>query len=209
MKLPVPGNLYFVGRNYVKHIEELNNERPEQPLIFTKPVSSLMTSPAKVPYPPHTDSLHFEGEMVFSLPGDLADLKNRNSVLVGCGVDWTARDVQSVIKQKGLPWFQAKCFRGAAVVSSEAVAVSLDELAGLRIETWVDGVCRQKGGYAEKLFPLPELIAFLERTIDLDSGDLLYTGTPDGVAPVERESTIEVRLILNDNVLITCGCEVI
>lgn len=203
----LPRNLYFVGRNYAKHIEELQNERPERPLIFMKPLSCLSIE-AGISYPQHTNNLHFEGEMVFVLPGGTVALRKQETVLVGCGLDWTARDVQNEIKQKGWPWFEAKCFAGSAVVSRQMVEVPLSRLGDLSIETWVNGELRQSGSYKDKLFPLVELVAFLESRVPLERGDLLFTGTPEGVAAVDRGASLTVRLMMEDRVLIDCKCEV-
>lgn len=203
-----PQNLYFVGRNYAKHIEELENERPDRPMIFSKPVSCLASCDSSIPYPCHSQSLHFEGEMVFRLPGGWDRIDRMDMIEVGCGLDWTARDVQSEIKKKGWPWFEAKCFRGAAVVSDDMVTLSLDQLSQLEIQTLVNGEERQHGRYVHTLFKLKELVHYLEQFVDICNGDLLFNGTPEGVAAVSPGSILEVRLTLQGDLLTTCRCEV-
>lgn len=203
-----PQNLYFVGRNYAKHIEELENERPDRPLIFSKPVSCLTSSDSLIPYPRHSQSLHFEGEMIFRLPGGWDEIERMGMIEAGCGLDWTARDVQNEIKKKGWPWFEAKCFRAAAVVSDEMVQLPLDQLPQLEIQTLVNGEERQHGRYVHTLFKLRALVHHLEQLVNVCNGDLLFTGTPEGVAAVDPGAILEVRLILHGDLLTTCRCEV-
>jgi len=200
-------NMYFVGRNYVAHIRELQNERPDRPLIFIKPVSCAVFD-GPVSRPPHTDDLHYEGEMVFVLPGNSQALAETDHLAVGCGIDFTARDVQSRIKKKGWPWFEAKCFRGSAVLSRTFGQVPITQLENLFIETWVNGEQRQSGSYRQKLFPLPELVHHLDTLVDIQEGDLLFTGTPAGVGPVQPGDRIQVRLLLQDTVIAETTCEV-
>ena len=200
-------NLYFVGRNYVRHIEELNNERPDRPLIFCKPASCLGID-ADISYPGHTRQLHFEGEMVFSIPDGKWPTSDDGVVYAGCGIDFTARDVQDDVKSRGWPWFEAKCFRNAAVVCRQFVPVRIGDLEKLRVETYINGDLRQKGEYQQKLFPLPELVHHLNRFADLAEGDLLFTGTPAGVGAVNPGDRIVVKLKSPENDLCQVCCEV-
>ncbi len=201
-------NLYFVGRNYLKHIDELSNQKPEHPLIFTKPLSCACKDSA-IPYPPHTRELQFEGEMVFALPGALEQFNEKDEVLVGCGIDFTARDVQSEIKGKGWPWFEAKCFRGSAVVSKQFAVIPRNRLKDLAVETRVNGVLRQKGHYLQTIFPLEELIRHLDSLVEIKANDILFTGTPAGVGPVQTGDRIEVHLLLQEMKLTESLCEVV
>ena len=201
-------NIYFVGRNYVKHIEELRNKQPEHPLIFVKPVSCAITS-GSIPYPIHTQNLHFEGEMVFLLPGPSSVLSDIDHFWVSCGIDFTARDVQSRIKKEGWPWFEAKCFRGSAVISRTFVQVSRNQLSNLRVETWVNGEQRQAGEYNQTIFSLPSLVQHLEFLVEIQENDILFTGTPSGVGEVQPHDRIEVRLFLDGIRLTEKLCEVV
>ncbi len=200
-------NLYFVGRNYIQHVEELANDRPEHPLIFTKPVSCASLS-SSVPYPSHTKELHFEGEMVFVLPGSLKIYHSENEILVGCGIDFTARDIQTIIKGKGWPWFEAKCFRGSAVLSSQFVLIPVNQLEKLCIETWINGQRRQVGYYSQTLFSLPDLIRHLDSLVEIEANDILFTGTPEGVGTVQTGDRIEVCLLFDGSELMKTVCEV-
>ncbi len=200
-------NLYFVGRNYVEHIEELKNEQPEHPLFFIKPVSCANHS-GHIGYPAHTNSLHFEGEMVFVLPGSFEKLTENGQVLVGCGIDFTARDVQARIKEKGWPWFEAKCFRGSAIISDTFIQVPLNLLSELTIETWINGERRQHGCYSQTIFSLPDLVRHLESLVEIRENDILFTGTPSGVGTVHVQDKIQVLLLLNGSKLTEVICEV-
>jgi len=201
-------NLYFVGRNYVEHAEELGNERPTEPLIFTKPLSCVATSGEGIPYPSHSHALHYEGEMVFVLP-EHGHFSGKNpKILAGCGIDFTARDIQAGLKKKGWPWFAAKCFRGSAVVSSEFTSIPVEFLPHLSIETWINGEKRQHGRYTDKIFSVPVLAGSLEKLVNIGTHDVLFTGTPAGVGKVVPGDKIEVRLLIENRVLMQTTCEV-
>lgn len=203
----VPENIYFVGRNYVGHISELKNQRPKRPLIFSKP-RSCVRSDGAISYPKHTKELHFEGEMVF-LFGVGNSFFDGEFVLVGCGIDFTARDVQSELKNKGWPWFEAKCFEGSAAMSKEFTILPEALLPDLTIETYVNGFKRQSGRYDETIFHLEVLENYLRGLVSLKKGDALYTGTPAGVAPLQKGDRVEVRLTLDGSHLLSkLSCEV-
>ena len=195
------GNLYFVGRNYVEHAKELNNEVPTKPLIFTKPIS-VISKDGKLPYPKHSKEVHFEGEMVFKY-------NKGGKFLVSCGIDYTARDIQADIKKKGWPWFEAKCFQGSAVIGNIFVEVSKDDLAKLEIETYLNGELRQKGNYGQKIFKVDFLFEYLSSLVPLYDGDLLFTGTPAGVGKVSPGDKLRVVLKLNGNIVSEVVSEVI
>ena len=201
-------NLYFVGRNYAQHIEELSNRRPEHPLIFTKPLSCAC-SDGTIPYPAHTRELQFEGEMVFVLPGSLKQFNEKNEILVGCGIDFTARDVQTEIKGKGWPWFEAKCFRKSAVLSRQFAVIPKNYLQDLAVETRINGELRQQGHYSQTIFPLNDLIRHLDSLVEIRANDILFTGTPAGVGSVKIGDRVDVRLLLQGKKLTQSLCEVV
>jgi len=205
---PAVRNLYFIGRNYVKHAKELGNEQPAEPLVFTKPLSCLAKSGETVPYPAHSHSLHYEGEMVFVLPQGGRFSGDNPKILAGCGIDFTARDIQSELKKKGWPWFTAKCFRGSAVLCNSFISIPVARLPRLSVETWINGEMRQQGRYTEKLFPVPILTEHLAGLVDIGAGDVLFTGTPAGVGEVGPGDRIEVRLLFEGRVQIQSECEV-
>jgi len=199
-------NIYFVGRNYIEHVEELNNQKPEHPLIFNKPVSTIAQD-YKTPYPAHSSLLHFEGEMVFVLAQD-SDMAEDAELLVGSGIDFTARDVQNIAKVKGLPWFEAKSFRGSTVISNRFFKCRVTDFNHLSIQTTVNGTTRQKGSYTQKLFTLTDILTHLKRVVDIVDGDVLFTGTPSGVGEVKRGDVIEVALLFKSEIKTKLTCEV-
>jgi acylpyruvate hydrolase len=199
-------NIYFVGRNYIEHVEELNNLKPEYPLIFNKPVSTLAQD-YKIPYPAHSSLLHFEGEMVFVLARDTS-MAEDSEMLVGSGIDFTARDVQNLAKEKGWPWFEAKAFRGSTVISNRFFKCRVTDFKHLTIQTTVNGKIRQKGSYTQKLFPVTEILTHLKRVVDIGDGDILFTGTPSGVGEVKRGDRIEAALLFQNEIKTKLTCEV-
>ena len=182
-------NLYFVGRNYSEHAKELSNEVPDKPLIFCKPLSALSTD-GKLVLPDYSSEVHFEGEMVFRF-------STGGFYYVSCGIDYTARDVQSEIKKKGWPWFEAKCFKGSAVLNSNFVEVSKDQLEKLSIETYLNGELRQRGSYSQTIFKIDFLFDYLNKIIGFFEGDVVFTGTPAGVGKVKDGDILKVLLKLN------------
>ena len=186
-------NLYFVGRNYVEHAKELKNEVPDKPLIFCKPVSALSTD-GKLILPDYSNEIHFEGEMVFKFSTD-------GFYYVSCGIDYTARDVQNEIKKKGWPWFEAKCFKGSAVLNQDFFKVSKNELNLLSIETYLNGELKQKGNYTQTIFKIDFLFSYLSKVIGLSENDVIFTGTPVGVGKVNNGDILKVLLKLNGKVV--------
>ncbi len=182
-------NLYFVGRNYVKHVEELGNDIPKTPLIFTKPLSTISID-GNIHYPPHTKELHYEGEMVF--------IPKQNYYMVGCGIDYTARDVQRNAMKKGKPWFFAKCFRDSTVISNSFFKLKNDDLNHLKIETFVNGILKQRGVYKEKLFKIDEIVKYLNKFFEIGDKSGIFTGTPSGVGEVNIGDMVEVVLYFKD-----------
>ncbi|MBI5578305.1 MAG: fumarylacetoacetate hydrolase family protein [Deltaproteobacteria bacterium] len=199
-------NMYFVGRNYIEHVEELHNQKPEHPLIFNKPVSTIARD-YRIPYPAHSSLLHFEGEMVFVLARD-TDMAEGSEMLVGSGIDFTARDVQNIAKEKGWPWFEAKAFRGSTVISDHFFKCRVSDFKHLSIQTTVNGKIRQKGSYTQKLFSVADILTHLRRVVDIVNGDILFTGTPSGVGEVKRGDNIEAALLFQNEIKTKLTCEV-
>jgi 2-keto-4-pentenoate hydratase/2-oxohepta-3-ene-1,7-dioic acid hydratase in catechol pathway len=201
-------NLYFVGRNYLEHAKELNNEKPDKVLLFTKPISSLGKD-NKLCLPSHSVDVHFEGEMVFFISEQLKKIEDDTEIIAGCGLDFTARDVQAEAKSKGLPWFEAKCFKGSAVISDSFEVIKGKDLPNLEIKTIVNKKERQRGSYTDKMFKLEEITTRLNMLFDFTKGDLVFTGTPKGVGKVEKGDVLEVLLLLKGKVLTSLRCEVV
>lgn len=167
----IPSKVVCIGRNYVEHIEELNNEIPTQQVIFIKPNSSISNA---LCFNPH-DAVHFEGEITFLV-------HSGRLVGVGFGLDLTKREVQSELKSKGLPWERAKAFDQSALFS-EFVAFE-GELSGLTMELSINGQCVQKADYALMLNKPEQILKEVQSFLTFEDGDLLMTGTPKGVGVV-------------------------
>lgn len=189
-----------IGRNYTDHATELGNAVPSEPLFFFKPESAILHKDHPFAIPEWTGDCHFEVEVVVRMDRAAkwisADHAARCYTTVGLGIDFTARDVQSTLKAAGKPWEKAKAFDGSAVVSREFVP--LDDLGGniqdVHFSLLRNGEEVQVGHTADMLFPVDELIAHVSKFSTFKTGDLLFTGTPAGVGPVQSGDHLEGRL---------------
>ena len=181
--------IYCVGQNYAEHAREMGVTDRAVPVFFDKPADALTTA-SEVPYPPGTNNLHHEVELVVALRSGGRDLDSDQAerCIYGyaVGVDLTRRDLQAAAKKKGAPWTTAKGFDHSAPVSAirRPGPAGHPENAGIRLA--VNGVMRQQGNTAEMIWSVPEVIAGLSRLFELKAGDLVFTGTPAGVGPLER-----------------------
>lgn len=187
--------IFCIGRNYVEHAKELNNEVPEDPVIFMKAPTALLKDGTPLYYPDFTKELHYEGELVVKICKNGKKIAPRFAHKyyeeVSLGFDFTARDVQSKLKAKGLPWELAKSFDGAAALGSflhKDVAINADGQFHFTIEK--NGATVQRGNTGMMLFSIDTIISFLSQYFTLQKGDLIYTGTPAGVGPVEQGDTL-------------------
>jgi len=181
--------LICIGRNYVDHAKELNNAIPTEPVIFIKPETSLMHKSATFVIPDFTNDLHHEIELVIRLDKVGRSISERFAPkyysTIGLGIDFTARDIQAKLKEKGLPWEKAKAFDNAAIVSQEFIPLSeLNLENGLKFSLTNNGKLVQEGNSKDMLFNIDQLIVETSKYFTLKTGDLLYTGTPSGVAKV-------------------------
>ena len=183
-----PSKVVCVGRNYVEHIKELNNQIPEQPVIFIKPNSSITENLTSF----HQEPLHYEGELAFLYQGG-------NFVAVAFGLDLTKRGLQSELKSKGLPWERAKSFNGSALFSD---FVSFDDITSLSLSLDIDDQTRQQGGVDLMLYSPDALLADISSFVDLVDGDVVMTGTPAGVGVIEAKSRFVGKVLANDHVLV-------
>lgn len=187
-----------VGRNYADHIEELNNERPDAPVIFMKPDSALLRPGEDFYLPDFSTDVHYELEVVVKIDrmGKFIDQKFAHKYYqeVALGIDFTARDLQGKLKAKGLPWELAKGFNGSAPVSDFVPKTSLDDLNALPFSLEVNGVVRQEGNTSMMLYSVDYLIAFVSRYFTLKTGDLIFTGTPKGVGAVKSGDVLVGKL---------------
>ncbi|MDH5399491.1 MAG: fumarylacetoacetate hydrolase family protein [Cyclobacteriaceae bacterium] len=187
--------IFAVGRNYVEHIQELDNERPDEPVIFSKPETALVKKNNPFFYPDFSQDIHFEGEIVLKV------CKNGKNILekfahkyydeIAFGVDFTARDLQSKLKSKGLPWEIAKGFDMSAPISAFYPKDHFGNLFNLPFSLKQNGETRQQGNTGLMLFNFDHIISYISKFFTLKQGDLIFTGTPKGVGPVKIGDTLE------------------
>ena len=182
-----------IGRNYAKHIEELANERPTEPVVFLKPDSAIL--PKKMPFfiPPFSDEIHYEVEVLVKINkvGKYIDTKFAHKYYdkIGLGIDFTDRDLQSKLKAKGLPWEKAKGFDGSAVVGEFYPKEQFD-LENIKFQLFKNDKLVQDGETKSMLWKIDELIAYVSQYFTLKKGDLIFTGTPAGVGAVKPEDVL-------------------
>ncbi|WP_259071113.1 fumarylacetoacetate hydrolase family protein [Mucilaginibacter sp. X4EP1] len=184
-----------IGRNYAEHAKELNNPVPGVPVIFMKPDTALLKDNKPFYHPDFSNDIHHEIEVVIKISkeGKHISEKFADSYFeeIALGVDFTARDIQSAHKEKGLPWELAKAFDGSAPVSNFLPKAQFADLHNLNFKLDVNGQTRQLGNTSLMLFPFGYIIAFVSQYITLKKGDLIYTGTPQGVAKVNVGDHLE------------------
>ena len=188
-----------IGRNYVDHIAELNNERPEEPVVFMKPDTSILLDKNPFFIPEFSDDVHHEVEVVVKINrlGKHIQEKFAHKYYeeIGLGIDFTARDLQKKLKDQGLPWEKAKSFDGASVVSRNFLKKkSLGDLNNLPFQLYKNGNLQQDGNTNLMLWKIDELIAHVSQYFTLKIGDLIFTGTPAGVSRVAADD--ELRGVL-------------
>jgi 2-keto-4-pentenoate hydratase/2-oxohepta-3-ene-1,7-dioic acid hydratase in catechol pathway len=184
-----------IGRNYTEHIKELANEKPIDPVVFLKPDTALLLQKQPFFIPPWTNDVHHEVEVVVKINrvGKYIDQKFAHKYYeeIGLGIDFTARDVQQQLKEKGLPWEKAKAFDGAAVISEQFINKSeLPEMDQLDFQLFKNGVLQQDGNTSHMLWKIDEIIAYVSQYFTLKIGDLIYTGTPAGVSSVKENDIL-------------------
>ena len=195
-KLPDPRRIFCVGRNYAEHAKEMGNALPPEPVIFMKPVTSLVREGEKLVLPRGRGSVHHEMELVLAVGREAKDATPETalSLLAGVtlGLDLTLRDEQARLKQAGAPWELAKAFDGSAAVGRFSPAPVRFDPQALDMLCTVNGQVRQAGNTRDMLFPIPAILAFLSSRWRLLPGDLIYTGTPAGVGPLRPGDRVEI-----------------
>ncbi len=187
---PTDMRIFAIGRNYAEHIKELNNERPDEPVIFTKPDTALIRENGPFYYPDFSKDIHYETELVLRICKEGKNIQEKFAGKyydsIGIGIDFTARDLQQKAKEKGLPWDIAKGFNGSAPISDKFIPVSeFKELNNINFSLKVDGELKQQGNTGLMLFNFDVIVAYLSRFFTLRTGDLIFTGTPKGVGPIK------------------------
>jgi 2-keto-4-pentenoate hydratase/2-oxohepta-3-ene-1,7-dioic acid hydratase in catechol pathway len=185
-----------IGRNYAEHARELKNEIPAEPVVFLKPETALLPKNHPFFYPDHTRDLHFEAEIVVRIDrlGKHIDesFARKYYSEITLGIDFTARDIQQKCKEKGLPWEKAKAFDHSAPLGKKFIKLeSLPDPSKIQFELYKNGKLAQSGDTADMLFPIDRLIAEVSKYFTLKIGDLIFTGTPSGVGPVEKGDLLE------------------
>ena len=187
-----------VGRNYAEHIEELNNERPDAPVIFMKPETAVPRPVEDFYYPDFSEDVHHEVEIVIKITkvGKNIEEKFAHTYYdeIGIGIDFTARDLQAKLKGKGLPWELAKAFNGSAPVSEFVPKTQFADVQNIAFSLDVNGETRQQGNTNMMLYSIDYLISFVSKYFLLKKGDLLFTGTPKGVAAVNIGDTLKLSI---------------
>ena len=194
-KFPV-GRIFCVGRNYAEHAREMGHDPTrEPPFFFMKPGSAILADGADFPYPSQTCDVHHEMELVVAIGKGGSNVASEVALdhVYGyaVGLDMTRRDLQSEAKKQGRPWDTGKAFDHSAPCSAVVPAAKIGHPSKGAVRLEVNGELRQSGDLADLIWNIPEMIAFLSTLFRLAPGDLIFTGTPAGVGPVNRGDTLE------------------
>jgi 2-keto-4-pentenoate hydratase/2-oxohepta-3-ene-1,7-dioic acid hydratase in catechol pathway len=184
-----------IGRNYTEHIAELKNERPDEPVVFLKPDSAILLKQHPFVIPEFSNDVHHEIEIIVRINkvGKYIDTKFAHKYYdeLSVGIDFTARDVQDKLKEKGLPWEKAKAFDGSAVIGDFLPKSNFNSLENLTFELTNNGKTVQKSSTQNMLWKIDELISYVSQYFTLKIGDIIFTGTPSGVDKVNPNDVLE------------------
>lgn len=187
--------VYCVGRNYEEHVREMGNDTREPPFFFSKPADAVVVGGASIPYPPKTEDLHHEIELVVAIGKDGANIAAADALdhVYGyaVGLDMTRRDVQAVAKKAGRPWDMAKGFDFSAPIGTIEPASAIGHPDKGAITLSVNGTERQRGDLGDQIWGVADTIAYLSTLVTLKAGDIIMTGTPAGVSAVVRGDVLE------------------
>lgn len=183
-----------VGRNYTAHIQELDNQRPDEPILFLKPDSAILLNKNPFFIPDFSDDVHFEVEILVKINkiGKHIDRKFAHKYYdeVGLGIDFTARDLQKKLKEKGLPWEKAKSFDGSAVIGNFLPKSAFESLDAINFRLERNEKVVQNGNTSLMLWKIDALIEYISKYFTLKIGDVIFTGTPSGVGKVEPNDVL-------------------
>lgn len=200
-----------IGRNYVDHAKELNNPVPSRPVVFMKPPSALLINNRPFYYPEFTKDLHHELEIVLKIGKNGRHVQKEFAAdyyrEVALGIDFTARDLQSELKKKGQPWEIAKGFDHSAVLS-EFIPIERLNRSAIAFQLKKNGEIVQKGNSKDMIFSFEDIIVYVSQYFKLQMGDLIYTGTPAGVGPVQIGDKLEGELFTKTSVEPLLFCEI-
>ncbi len=194
--------IFCIGKNYADHVKEMGGDpKSDPPVFFTKPADAIVPTGSVVTYPQSTSNFHYEGELVIALKAGGRDIKTRDeagALIFGqaCGCDLTRRDIQAAAKKAGAPWDAAKGFDQSAPVG--LIARIEDFPPGLfddaRLVLAVNGIEKQNAALRSMIWNVPEIIIALSKLFQLKASDLIFTGTPEGVGPLQRDDRVEVTI---------------
>lgn len=189
-------NIFCVGRNYQKHAEELGNSVPDQPMIFSKPTNSIVLAQGQeISYPFSDGEIHYEIEAVlFVKESPKEEEFNVSDVIshIGLGIDLTKRDVQTKLKEKGYPWLLAKGFKNATILTDFWSFPGEEDCKGTDFSLTKNGHIVQKGNVSHLIFPFETLLRYIHQHFGLEKGDIIFTGTPEGVGPISHGDFFEM-----------------
>ncbi|NOX85873.1 MAG: fumarylacetoacetate hydrolase family protein [Chlorobi bacterium] len=197
-----------IGRNYIEHAKELKNPVPEKPVFFMKPDTALLQKNNPFFYPEFSNEVHYEAELVLKISRNGRHIEEKFAHKyfdeIGIGIDFTARDIQAECKKRGLPWEIAKAFDQSAPVGKFLPKSQFPDLNNINFQLKVNGEVRQDGNSKDMIFSFGHIIAYVSQFISLKTGDLIFTGTPEGVGPTaindHFEAFIEGKKLLEFNV---------
>ncbi|MFP4092739.1 MAG: fumarylacetoacetate hydrolase family protein [Cyclobacteriaceae bacterium] len=194
-----------IGRNYADHIKELNNEKSGEPVVFMKPDTALLKNNEPFYYPDFSKDIHYEVEILLKISKEGKYIQEKFAHKyydeIGIGIDFTARDLQQKAKEKGLPWLLAKGFNGSAPIS-EFLPKEDFKLDDLNFSLQVDGEVKQQGNTSLMLFGFDYLVSYLSQFFTLKKGDIIFTGTPKGVGPIQKGNLLTAYI--EDQKLLDC-----
>lgn len=193
-----PGKVLCIGRNYAKHAAEMQSDVPDVPMVFLKPTTALVGNGGAVVLPAASQDVHHEVELVVLIGTKGKAIAEADALRhvagYAVGLDMTARDIQAAAKKKGHPWSVAKGFDSFAPLGAFAAAREVGDVQDLAIELRINGDVRQQGTTRDMIFSVAHLIAYCSTIFTLEPGDLLYTGTPEGVGPVQPGDELVARV---------------
>jgi len=191
-------NIYCTGRNYAQHAKEMGSPIPKIPLVFLKPLGTIAYDGDSISLPPQSNDIHYEAEIVIAINKSGKNIPHGSTSShiggIGVGIDFTARDIQKIAKRKGRPWSIAKGFDQFAPISTFTPLDEIEDIDNMDIKLFQNGFVKQHGNSSEMIFPISNLINFLSQIYTLHPGDLVFTGTPEGVGPVQSGDKLEVLL---------------
>jgi acylpyruvate hydrolase len=193
-----PGKIVCIGQNYHAHIKELKSEVPSEPVIFLKPGSAKIANGEPITLPPGLGRIDYEGELAVIIGKKAKNVTVQEALkhVEAAAVfnDVTARDVQSIARKAGLPWSLAKGMDTFAPMSEPKPIPEVGDLSALKVQTRLNGELRQDGRTADMIFPVEELVAYISKYMTLEPGDVIATGTPEGVGPIKGGDKVEILI---------------